>query len=214
MADHGIRLPAEPRKTTHKKRYFLYALTFPNGQQYIGVTYNEWTRLTQHLSRARKGSPQPVHQAIREQGVPDFRVLCIGPRDYIADLERRAIEAFGAELNVHLGTAHADATKAKISAATMGRETWNRGIERTSEERAAIKAGLDASEKTEGARRKLAALNKSRIGTPSHANQKAASSLTHKGKPKSPEQRAKMAEARRRWWEKRRHQPAQLVLDV
>lgn len=203
MADHGIRLPTDPHKTAWPRRYFLYCLTFPNGQQYIGVTNDEWHRLRGHVSKARKDGADPVHQAIREQGVPHFATLCVGPRDYIADLEGKAIKAFGCELNLLIGRNHCAVTKAKLSAARMGMPTWNKGIDRTPEERTAIKAGLDASEKTEGARRKLADLNRSRVGIPSHVNQKAASSLAHKGKPKSPEQRAKMAEARRRWWERK-----------
>lgn len=76
----------------------LYSINFPNGMRYIGVTTGRPTaRFRQHRHDAVRGQ-QIVHRAMRKHGVEnvEFEVLVIAEdREYLGDLERRAIEAFG-----------------------------------------------------------------------------------------------------------------------
>lgn len=78
------------------KSFFLYVLTFPNGKFYYGISGNVARRLVAHRGAARKGSPLYVHCAIRKYGAENVTctTLAAGPRDYIADLEIKAISAY------------------------------------------------------------------------------------------------------------------------
>jgi hypothetical protein len=71
--------------------FALYRITMPDGRAYIGVSKDMPTRLRNH-----RRSKHPVGLAIREAGFENVRpeILVRGERDYIYDLERRAIEAF------------------------------------------------------------------------------------------------------------------------
>lgn len=74
----------------------LYILTFPSGKAYIGVTTGTVERrLIRHVSHA-KSRDHAIHRAFRKYGsaAVEVRVLAVGPKDYILDLERKAIAAF------------------------------------------------------------------------------------------------------------------------
>ena len=77
--------------------YTLYALIFPNGKRYIGLTAGTaLDRWDDHLKSADKRATYPVYQAIRKYGPENIQVrtLAVGSKDYIQDLEIRAIAAF------------------------------------------------------------------------------------------------------------------------
>jgi group I intron endonuclease len=77
----------------------LYALTFPNGKQYIGITSGTLRRrVNLHRSHANTGRPGAVYNAIRKYGTRGFdaKVLVIASDwDYLCNLEQKAIAAFG-----------------------------------------------------------------------------------------------------------------------
>lgn len=172
------------RRPTVVRQHYLYCLDFPNGKRYIGKTDNLRRRLAWHDWTARNTNRNLfVLVAIRKYGLPQPTVLCVGDRNYIAQLEGKAIVAF----RTHLAENGYNKLIAGIP--------WNKGAPRTAKDRAAIKAGLDASEKTQGARQKLVTLNKSRIGIPISAEARAKLSAATKGRPKSIETRRKMSEA-------------------
>lgn len=77
-------------------RVYLYAIRFPNGKQYIGITNSLRSRLKQHKSRARRGINTPLYAAIRKHGANNITMtpLVVGDTAYIADLEVAAIARF------------------------------------------------------------------------------------------------------------------------
>lgn len=89
--------------------HYLYELSFPNGKSYVGIAVNPRRRLGDHIRNARNGHQYPIHHAVRKHGSDSLvmRVLACGDADYIADLEIRAIAAFGSRFphgyNVALG---------------------------------------------------------------------------------------------------------------
>lgn len=76
----------------------LYSIDFPNGKRYIGVTtLRASQRFRQHRADANRGTDSLVHRALRAHGVDKclFRILVVADgRDYLAQLEQRAVEAF------------------------------------------------------------------------------------------------------------------------
>lgn len=77
----------------------LYSLLFPNGKRYIGISTNPRKRMRLHKALALRGSQNLVHRALRKFGVGTIhpQTLVVGPRDYILELERTAIAAFGTQ---------------------------------------------------------------------------------------------------------------------
>jgi group I intron endonuclease len=77
----------------------LYILRSPNGKAYVGITSKTLEgRWAEHLQRVKEGRAQALQNAIRKYGADKFeaRVLVIADDwDYLCDLERRAIAAFG-----------------------------------------------------------------------------------------------------------------------
>lgn len=52
----------------------LYKLTSPSGKSYIGITLRDFdTRWNGHIKDARRGSPNPIHRAIRQYGPKSFK---------------------------------------------------------------------------------------------------------------------------------------------
>lgn len=77
------------------RKYYLYKITnLVNGKLYIGVTLHPTKRERQHLHESpKKGKVSLIKNAAMKYG-PDnfsFEVICIGNREYIYDLERKAI---------------------------------------------------------------------------------------------------------------------------
>lgn len=77
----------------------LYALTFPNGKKYIGITSGTLRRrVNLHRSHANTGRPGAVYNAIRKYGPRGFEakpLVVASNWDYLCELEQKAIAAFG-----------------------------------------------------------------------------------------------------------------------
>lgn len=127
----------------------LYALTFPNGKQYIGITNQTAdVRYARHWKKTAAGQNNAVNHALRKYGraaVTVNTLVVADDWDYLCELERRAIAAFGTFApggynTTHggegvLGLACKPETREKIAAA-------NRGRKFTDEQRAKVSEGL------------------------------------------------------------------------
>jgi len=111
----------------------LYEAASPSGKRYLGITSKTLKgRIKSHRDAVRSGSMIPFHRAIRYYGdAITWRTLVIGDRDYILDLEAKAIEAFKTRdkrigYNISLGGEASPSlvpeTAAKISASKKGRK--------------------------------------------------------------------------------------------
>lgn len=96
-----------------EKELSLYQFLFPNGKRYIGISSNPRDRWATHRRHAQRTNiNRPLIDAIRS--VPwesiSKSVLVIGNRDYILDLEIKAIQAFSSMIpngyNAHIGGTH------------------------------------------------------------------------------------------------------------
>lgn len=80
------------------KSCFLYKITNTvNGKMYIGITQNPEKRLRFHLyGNCIHNSVSYIKRAVKKYGAENFttEILCEGSRDYIADLEVKAIELY------------------------------------------------------------------------------------------------------------------------
>lgn len=80
--------------------YYLYKITNNvNGKLYIGITNNPDRRKNQHWNFENRFNGKTVsilYQSMRKYGLEnfDFEVICIGNKDYILDLEIKAISAY------------------------------------------------------------------------------------------------------------------------
>lgn len=116
----------------------LYKLTFPNGKIYLGMTYKTAEeRFKDHTYFAITNKyDYMLHRAIRKYGPDSVKIetLAVGSREYIMELEVRAIALFKTQdtnigYNIHKGgpgTAfygpHTEEAKAKIAKASTGRK--------------------------------------------------------------------------------------------
>lgn len=79
------------------KSCFLYKITNTiNSKMYIGITQNPDKRMRAHFYKEVKGTVSYIKRAIAKWGVENFtfELLCEGSRDYIADLEVKAIKLY------------------------------------------------------------------------------------------------------------------------
>lgn len=80
--------------------YYLYKITNNvNGKLYIGITNNVDRRKNQHWNFENRFNGKTVsilYQAMRKYGLENFSfdVICIGNKEYILDLEIKAISAY------------------------------------------------------------------------------------------------------------------------
>ena len=73
----------------------LYELKFITGKRYIGITtVGIRKRYMRHRNYANNGSNAIVHKAWRKYGEPSVRILAIAEKDYLLELEKRAISIF------------------------------------------------------------------------------------------------------------------------
>lgn len=112
--------------------YSLYSLTFPNNKQYIGITSKSpAARFRGHTYHASRGAQSPLLSAIRKYGAQSVVVstLAIGHRDYIAELEVRAIAVLKTQQRKYgynvadggqLSPMHNAEVAAKVSKSKMG----------------------------------------------------------------------------------------------
>lgn len=173
----------------------LYALHFPSGKIYIGITRETAeARFARHVKKANAGQPQAVCGAIRKYGRSSVRVetLAIAEWGYLQDLERRAIQVFktqapdGYNLTQGgegvLGVVCRPETRAKISAANKGRQL-------TQEQRLKVSEALRRRDPpTAETRAKISVANKGRTMPP---EVRAKCGLANVGRVISPEEKAK-----------------------
>ena len=108
--------------------YYLYQIEFPNSKRYIGITNHPVNRYSAHKRNARVGKKTPLCAAIRKYGAGEFKVLVTGDKNYILDLEIKAIALYGTqdrkngykvarggENSPVEGVGHTAATKRKMS---------------------------------------------------------------------------------------------------
>ena len=76
--------------------WILYCATAPSGKRYFGVTSKTVSkRRKSHRDAMNKGSSLPFHKAMRKYGdAIEWRAVVVGSKEYILDLEERAIQAF------------------------------------------------------------------------------------------------------------------------
>ena len=112
----------------------LYVIEFQNGKKYFGITKQKLAyRWKAHLSVSKRHHT-PICRALRKYEGATIKLLVVGNREYIHDLEIRAIKAFrtterefgynfgqGGEINPMLGQSHTQASLAKISKASKKR---------------------------------------------------------------------------------------------
>lgn len=123
-----------------------------NGKQYVGQTTTTVAkRWRGHLREAKRGKTYPIHQAIRKYGADGFTVseiARVGSLDQLNALESFCIMAYdtikpnGYNLDAGgkaRGVVHPE-TRAKMSAAKIGKSTWNLGKPCSDETKAKISA--------------------------------------------------------------------------
>lgn len=159
----------------------LYAVNFPNGKVYIGITRSPVIqRLWEHKSMARRGKPGAVYRAMRKHGIGscEIRTLARASWEYLLKLEVRAIAAFNTKTPNGYNMTDGGEGITNLSAEARARiSAAQRGTARSAAQRAAISAA-----------------QKGRIHTPEH-RWKAGSAF--RGKKRSPEEIAKRVAARR-----------------
>lgn len=77
--------------------YYLYKITnLVNGKLYIGVTDNPKTRMKQHFYNKNQNKNSIIRKAVNKYGPENFsfEVICVGSREYIYDLEIKAISLY------------------------------------------------------------------------------------------------------------------------
>lgn len=157
----------------------LYALDFPNGKRYIGITTKtaevRFKGHEQALRTAKTNGPM-LYRAWRKHGAPALTVLAIVEDEDLFETERRAISVFGTlspggynlteggeagcsqhpEVRAKIGAASrnpSDETRAKLSAAGRGKKMSPEAIAKRSAARRGKKRSPEAVAKTNAANR-------------------------------------------------------------
>lgn len=81
------------------KIYYLYRITNKiNGKLYFGITYQPSVRRYQHF-KGKGPSISLVHKAVNKYGKDnfDFEILCSGTKEYILELEAKAVSHFNSQ---------------------------------------------------------------------------------------------------------------------
>jgi len=196
----------------------LYALTFPSGKKYIGITAGTLRRrLNLHRSHANRGRPGAVYNAIRKYGTNGFiaEILVRATDwDYLCELEKKAIKAFKtrAPYGYNLtdggegaqGQVYTPEQRKKMSEGRKGKGTGPRpdlrGWKHTAEAKAKISEAGKGRIFSEERRAKIGATkigNKYNVGSKRSPESRTRMSEWQKGKPKSADTVKKMADSKR-----------------
>ena len=179
---------------------YIYALDFPSGKSYIGLTTK--TPEIRYLAhqRATKYSSLLVHRAWKKYGAPVMRVLVKVADHHLPFYETRAIQIFGtlSPGGYNLGPGGEISpmknpeVSQKVAAKLRGRPGIFTGLVHTEEAKAKQRAAKLGKKLTEEHKSKIAAAGVGRIPT---AETRAKLSASNSGKPKSQEHRKKLADA-------------------
>lgn len=194
----------------------LYALDFPNGKRYIGITTKTAeVRFKGHerdAPREKPGGGPALYRAWRKHGAPALTVLAIVEDEDLLETEKRAVAVFGTlSPGGYNLTEGGDANpskrpevRAKMSAAATGRKqslemiakraAANRGKKRSAEAIAKTAAAHRGKTVSDATRAKIGAANRGKTVSDA-ARAKLSAAL--RGKKKSPEHAAKVAAAQR-----------------
>jgi group I intron endonuclease len=183
-----------------------------DGKVYIGKTVKDLaTRRSWHQATALRGEGWRFHRALRKHGLAAFEwgVLFEGNDpgeldrkecEYIAEYKSNGPDGYNLTRGGDGATGRAPEVMERIAAFHRGRKRSPETKKRISDAAAGKRNRLGAVLTME-TKRKIAA---SLAGHDLPEGVKAKIGEAFRGKPKSPEQRAKMSEARKRWWERRR----------
>lgn len=196
----------------------LYALTFPNGKKYIGITSGTLRRrVNLHRSHANTGRPGAVYNAIRKYGPRGFEakpLVVASNWDYLCELEQKAIAAFGSMapggFNLTAGgegfrgQTFTPERLAKMSEVRKGKGTGPRpharGWSHSEEAKRKIANAAKGHAVSTETRAKIGAVhvgNTYNLGTKRSAESKSRMSAAQKGRTFSEETRLKMSIAAR-----------------
>ena len=174
----------------------LYRLRFPSGKAYVGITVGTaQRRFRKHVANTNAGLDNAVHSAIKKYGAESVEVetlVVASDWDYLCELEKCAIEAFGtlAPKGYNLttggegvpGRSPSPEERERIAAKLRGRKI-------PEEQRLRLVEGLRRrAPPTAETRAKLSKANKGRKITPEH---RAKSGLANIGRVISEESKAK-----------------------
>jgi hypothetical protein len=192
---------------------YLYKLDFASGKSYVGITTGKLSyRISQHRCSAAADGQLPVHRAWRKHGEPTVTVLAIAAGDYLLEIEKRAVEAYGTfgdggynaspggdlvpvmtpEIRQKIrvaatGRIASPEARAKMSARSLGRP-------KSAEMRAKLAAAKRGMPRSEETKRSISA---AKTGKKMSAEFKQKVSARMAGVPKSAEHKQKNAEAHR-----------------
>jgi predicted GIY-YIG superfamily endonuclease len=118
------------RTTKSDETYYLYWIcrechTDITKEGYIGITKNPDTRFRSHCVAAKKDNRSVIARALNKYKDIEYKILCIGDREYIIDLEYklRPKESVGwniaiGGMNCNLGRLYSDEEKYKLAVRT------------------------------------------------------------------------------------------------
>lgn len=195
----------------------LYSIVHvASGREYIGVTSRSLQERWQKHCKAEGGCPR-LHRAIRKYGVDAFTFQVLAELPTSAEgllAERIAIALYRPAFNLTVGgegapgAVRSDVTRERMSAAKRGIATRPKGFKHSPETRAKMRAAraLQAPHTPESLERAKA--KRARYRHPPEVCARIRESLMGNvrsvGRVHSPETRAKMSQAQRAAWVKRR----------
>ncbi len=179
----------------------LYCLDFSNGKKYIGITNAPKRRFVEH--RTPKSNCTYVRRAIKKHGCPRLSVLCTGPRNYILDLEIKAIEAFKTQdsrfgYNISAGGESSPALVKEVAEKIRATLTGRKRPPEFCAKMSAAQLGRKRGPRSPEVRANMSAAQKGRTLGPLSPEHRANISAGNKGKAKSPEAVANMSAAQRK----------------
>lgn len=167
---------------------YLYKLTAPNGNSYIGITSKPvHRRWTSHHYAAKKNVRYPLYAAIRKYGWENIKkaVLVVGSFDYVKMLEVEAIKVyntlapFGYNLTLGgdgiKGFKVPQKTKAKMSAAQKGEKGFWYGKKLSAETKEKMSVAKKGTSHSESSKKQISLGQKKAWFTPGRKEKVAAS---------------------------------------